>query len=110
MVALVSVQRVKDLLKRHEEDDAALAFLIEGASGRIIRHLDERASAVLGLTEAGGLPEGAEVPEDVQIATICLVGHLLSNPEAPIEGAPSGDVLPVQVLWFLRGLRDPAFA
>lgn len=96
MVALVSVDRVKSALRiDHDDDDEILTdTYIPAASDRIIRHLKGRAEALLNLDSGGDLASGSEVPPEIEMATIMLVGYWHRNPNADPDKDFDGDELP----------------
>lgn len=111
MVALVSLDLVKDALRIDTtDDDTLLSAYILAASAAVISYLDTRADAVLDLDSGGDLPSGAEVPEQVQVATILLVGHFYREPDGDTEKAFERGYLPKPVTALLYPLRDPALA
>lgn len=113
MVELVTLQQVKDMLRFDEDeddDDATLELLIKAASNRIVNYLKDQADAVLGLDSSGELPSGADVPAEVEAATVMLVGYLFKNPDQDPEKDWSPGYLPRNVASMIYQLRDPALA
>ncbi|THV13735.1 head-tail connector protein [Rhizobium rhizophilum] len=109
MVSLVSLPSVKDALRVDGSDDDELLqdVYIPAASGAVINHLDARAGIVLGLVD-GELPEGAVVPEVLQVAVILLLRHWYRP--ADLRQDFAGDELPPSVKALLKPLRDPALS
>jgi len=109
MVSLVTLEKVKGALRVEGSDDDILLeeVYIPGASGAVINHLDKRAAFVLGMVN-GEIPEGAEVPETVQVAVILLLRHWYDP--ADLRQDFAGDELPPSVKAVLKPLRDPAHA
>jgi len=111
MVSLVSLERVKEALNVcSADDDALLDAYIAAASAAIINYLKGRASIVLGFDINGDIPSGAEIPPDIQVATIILVGHFYREPDGNPEQAFEQGYLPKPVTAILYPLRDPALA
>lgn len=111
MVALVTIQQVKQVLRIDtDDDDAMLGLLIGAASRRVIQHLKGQAAAILDLDSGGDLESGASVPDDVSLATIMLVGYLYRNPDQDPERDFELGKLPLPVKAILYMLRDPALA
>lgn len=112
MVALVTLDRVKEALRIDTDDDDDLLeqMLIPAASKQIIRHLKSRAEEYLDLDSGGELVSGAEVPADIEAATVFLVGYWYRNPDSDPDKDYEGDELPRQVKAMLKMLRDPALA
>lgn len=109
MAALVSLPSVKDALRIDGSDDDALleGVYIPAASGAVISHLDARAGVVLGLVN-GEMPQGAVVPEVLQVAVILLLRHWYRPAELRQDFA--GDELPPAVKAILKPFRDPPLA
>ncbi|KFB10340.1 head-tail connector protein [Nitratireductor basaltis] len=118
MVALVSLDMVKRALRIGDldengdplpsEDDVLLETYIAAASAAVINYLKGQAEAVLNLDSSGELPSGAEVPSEVQMACILLVGHFYREPDGDAEDAFEHGYLPKPVISLLYPLRDPA--
>lgn len=110
MVALVTLQQVKEVLRIDEDDDdAMLTLMIGAASRRVIQHLKGQASVVLDL-DSGGDPVSGGVPDDVALATIMLVGYFFKNQDQDPEGDFQLGKLPLPVKAILYMLRDPTIA
>lgn len=111
---LVSLERTKEFLRvGDDDDDMMLTALIGGASRAVLRYLKGQAATVLGVTSPPDSPPAEpddDVPEDVQIATILLVGQLYRNPDNDQEAAFERGYLPKNVTAILYPLRDPALA
>jgi hypothetical protein len=85
----------------HDDDDAHLSLLIKAASRMVAGYLKDAAPD----------PEYlAEVPEDVQIAAIMLVGILYNNPDSDPDGAFDPGYLPAPVQSILYPLRTPTLS
>lgn len=111
MVALVSLDRVKQALRIDaDDDDALLDAYIAAASAAVINYLKGQADALLDLDSGGEMPSGAEVPEPLALATIVLVGHFYREPDGDTEKAFEQGYLPRPVTALLYPLRDPALA
>lgn len=110
MVALVTLQQVKEALRIDtSDDDAWLTLLIGSASNRIIQFLKGRADEVLNL-DSGGEPTSAGIPDEVTVATIMLVGYYYRNPDQDPDGDFERGYLPKPVSSLLYMLRDPTLA
>lgn len=110
MVALVTIQQVKDVLRIDEgDDDAMLQLMIGAASRRVMQHLKGQAEIVLDL-DSGGDPVSGGVPDDVALATIMLVGYFFKNQDQDPEGDFQLGKLPLPVKSILYMLRDPTIA
>jgi len=111
MVALVSLERVKEALHVDaNDDDNLLQAYIAAASAAVINYLKGQAEALLDLDSGGDLPSGAEVPPEIEIATLVLVGHFYREPDGNPEQAFEQGYLPKPVTALLYPLRDPALA
>lgn len=111
MVALVSLDRVKEALHVDSaDDDALLDAYIAAASAAVINYLKGQAEVLLDLDSSGDLPSGAEVPPEIEMATIILVGHFYREPDGNPDQAFEQGYLPKPVTALLYPLRDPALA
>lgn len=113
MFMLVTVDQVRTALKLStQETDANIAGYIAGASRAVVRYLKGQASTVLAIDSPPNSPPDdlTDVPEDVQIATIILVGHFYNNPDGDPEHDWEQGYLPRPVTALLYPLRDPALA
>lgn len=109
VLALVSVERVKEALHIDGSgDDVRLASDIAAASAAVVNYLKDRAAQVLNLDGDGELQSGSEVPPEVELATIVLVGHYYREPDGDSEKAFEHGYLPRPVIALLYPLRDPA--
>lgn len=110
MVALVTLQQVKEALRVDtSDDDTWLTLLIGSASNRIIQFLKGRADDVLNL-DSGGEPTSAGIPDEAAVATIMLVGYYYRNPDQDPDGDFERGYLPKPVSSLLYMLRDPTLA
>lgn len=124
MVKLVSLSTVKFALRIGDideasgggwqvlphEDDALLDEYIEAASAAVINYLKGQAEALLNLDSGGDIPSGTEIPKEIEIATILLVGHFYKEPDGNDDGSFEHGYLPRPVTALLYPLRDPALA
>lgn len=111
MVALVTLERVKQALRIDTtDDDQLLNAYIAAASAAVISYLKGQAQALLGLDEGGELPPEAEIPPEIELATIMLVGHFYKEPDGNTEDAFEQGYLPKPVTALLYPLRDPTLA
>lgn len=115
MIELVTLDQVKARLKVDGNvDDLNLQGLIYGASRMVLNYLNLTESAYLNSDFTMDLNSDTlaydEVPEEVQVATILLIGYLYRNPDgAESEGWEHG-YLPVPVVSILYPLRTPNIA
>lgn len=108
MVQLVSLTEVQNALRIDgDDDDGALYLAIEAASGAVLNYLKAGKDAFM---SDGEIIAGMEVPAEVRIATILLVGEWRRNPDNNVEGAFERGYLPMPVTALLYPLRDPAIA
>lgn len=113
MWMLVSLDRVKEVLRvTHENDDGMLEILTAGASRAVLRYLKGQAGDLLSIDSPPDSPPNdlEAVEEDVQIAVILLVGHLYRNPDNDTESAFDRGDLPKPVTALLYPHRDPTLA
>lgn len=107
MPDLVDLDEAKKMLRIEGEDDnAALALLISAASASVLTYLKTAADPFVG---ADGNLKG-EVPAQVKVATLLLVGMLRRNPDNDVERAFEPGYLPVPVMSLLYPLRTPTLA
>lgn len=114
MWLLVSLDRVKTVLRiETSEDDEMLRIIISAASRAVHRYLKGQAGALLGIDSPPNSPPDDldEVPEDVEMAVIAMAGILYRNPDgdAAKNFAEYGG-LPNVVTALLYPLRDPTMA
>lgn len=109
---LVSLSVVKSALKIESEDwDGLIANMyIPAASKAVIRYLKDKADAILDLDSGGNMPSGFMVPEDVQMATIALIGYWFRSPDSDPDKEFERGFLPRPVTALLYPLRNPALA
>jgi hypothetical protein len=111
MVALVTLEQVKEALHVDtDDDDGPLGLYIEAASAAVINYLKGQAEALLDLDSSGEIPSGVEVPAPIAVATIALVGHYYREPDGDEQKAFERGYLPAPVTALLYPLRDPALA
>jgi hypothetical protein len=111
MPALVTLEDVKSALRIDtEDDDFILTAYVAAASAAVIGYLKEQADAILDLDSGGDLTSGSDVPADIQVATIMLVGHFYREPDGDTEKAFEYGYLPKPVVSLLYRYRDPAIA
>lgn len=109
MADFVTLEKVKQgLVIDTTDDDARLGLLITAASTSILRYLKEIGSAPFYDWETSALV--GDVPEDVQVATIMLVGHIYRSPDSNEDGAFERGSLPKPVTALIYSRRDPALA
>lgn len=112
MIELVTLDQVKARLKVDGDlEDMNLQGLIYGASRMVLNYLNLDESAYLNSDNTMDLNTDTlgydEVPEEVQVATILLVGYLYRDPDgAESEGWDKG-YLPTPVVSILYPLRTP---
>jgi hypothetical protein len=113
MFMLVSVARVREALRIDTtESDTLLAVYISAASRAIVRYLKGQAGDLLTIDSPPNSPPDDldGVPEDVQMATIILVGEFYKNPDGDPDREWEQGYLPRPVTALLYPLRDPALA
>lgn len=114
MIALVTLQQVKDRLKfDHDEQDADLQALIYAASGMVLNYLKTDESVFLNSEGAQEFTsEGAidTVLPEIQAATIYLVGILVRDTDGVEMEKWQHGYLPTPVTSMLYPLRHPALA
>lgn len=111
MLALVTLEVVKAaLLVDTDDDDDTLELLIYAASRSVVKYLKARAEVLLDLDSSGEISSGFEVPPEIVVATIFLVGTLYREPDGDAEKAFEQGYLPTPVTALLYPLRDPALA
>lgn len=113
---LVTLAQAKAQHRVDNDDlDSTLTLLIRAASLAVLRYLKTpdayQDSAGDVIVDSQGDP--TEVPEDVQLAVLVLVGDMLKNPEGQagiINPSWSPGYLPTAVVSLLYPLRDPTIA
>lgn len=107
---LVTIEAVKKGLGvDFEDDDDNLQLLISAASRIILRYLKPEGSAGFYDPESNQVT-AADVPDDVRLATIVLVGHLYREPDADTEKAYGLGQLPFAVTALIYSRRHPTMA
>jgi hypothetical protein len=114
-VALVTLDQVRLRLKYDApDDDANLLGTIYGASRMVLNYLRLTEDA---FTNSDGTMDVDsdtqayhEVPEEVQMATLMMIGILLRDPEGTESQKWEPGFLPAPVTAMLYPLRDPALA
>jgi hypothetical protein len=112
MTMLVSIQQASDHLRRDTDaDDADLTLKIKGASAAVMRYIGDHN---LFTDSAGDVAEDSngvaiDVPEDVQAATLLLIGDFYSN-RAAGDFVTVDWFLPPFVMALLYPYRDPTLA
>ena len=101
MASLVSLDRVKAALRvDSSDDDAMLTLYIEAASAAVISYLKDAAVTLI--------DSASDVPPQIVVATIMLVGHFYRDPDGDTEKEFDVGCLPRPVTSMLYALRDPA--
>ena len=102
MIDYTTLEAVKLGLRiDHIDDDAHLSLLITASTRQVASYLKAVAPD----------PEFlSDVPEDVQLATIMLVGFLYNNPDNNQDKAFDPGYLPAPVQSLLYPLRTPTVA
>ena len=113
MVMLVNLDQAKDHLRiDNDAGDNDLILKIKGASRAVMRYL--KSEGVESFTDSAGdvfedtSGVAMDVPEDVQSATLLLLGYLNRDRDADGDKAYSMGYLPAAVTALLYSLRDPA--
>lgn len=111
-LGLVSLQKVKWGLKIESSDwDQLLGGVyIPAASRAVINYLKSAADDLLDLDSGGNIPAGFSVPEEIQMATIALVGYWFRSPDSDPDKEFEQGYLPRPVTALLYPLRNPALA
>jgi hypothetical protein len=112
MIALVTLEQVKARLKVDgTDDDANLQGLIYGASRMVLNYLELDEDHYLNSDGAMDIDTDTqgyfEVPEEIQVATIMLVGALYRDPDGSESEKWSRGFLPNPVVAILYPHRDP---
>lgn len=108
---LVNLDQAKVHLRvDHDEDDDDIQQKIEAASAAVVTYLKSGADSFVDTSGA----VVADVPQDVQFATLLLVGHFYKNREAqgdsPVPAAYGYGYLPLGVTALLYPYRTPTLA
>lgn len=90
------------ILPTETEDDAILELLLKAASKSVANYLKSAAAPLL-------LPD-AEIPPEVVVSTIMLVGFLYRSPDQDPDRYFERGYLPAPITALLCPLRDPAVA
>jgi len=108
MIELATLEDTKKALNVWEDDDdQILSLYIKSASKAVVNYLKGQVLAVLGDIGEDGQPI-ATVPEEVQLATIMLVGFVYRDPDGNDSKEWDQGYLPRPVTALLYPLRDPA--
>lgn len=103
---IVTLQEVKNLLLIDtDDDDSMLTLLLKGSTRRILAYLK---SGVDYFKDSNGAFIYEEIPEEVKIAIIMLVGYLYRNPDKDPDRDFGHGQLPHNVTALVYMLRDPA--
>lgn len=112
---LVTLDQAK-LRLRFDTDalDPDIELMIEGASRAVMRYLGEYGTASF-TDSAGDVSEDSngivlDVPEDVKLAVLVLVGILVRDPSGVDMASWEMGFLPAPVTAFLYPLRTPSMA
>lgn len=106
---LVSLQRARDQLHSDiNDDDAYMTLLIKAASKAVVTYLKTPSFA----ESSGDIPEDSsgiaiDVPEDVQIATLLLVGYFYKQRDEDANKEFEPGALPRPVTALLYPYRVP---
>ena len=105
---LVTIAEARGALRFNDTDsDVRLSLLIEAASRSILRYLKSDGEEFR--DSNGDIVEG-NVPGDIKMATIMLVGIMDRNPDGNEDGIFKSDFLPEPVESVLHSRRDPTLA
>ncbi|VVE82622.1 head-tail connector protein [Pandoraea sputorum] len=109
---LVTLEQVKSHLRIvHSSDDDDLIGKIHAASAVVVQYLKEGALEFLdssGRVEVDSAGDPVGVPEDVQVATLIMVGYLNKDRDEDSDRAYEMGYLPKPVMAMLYRKRDPA--
>lgn len=106
---LVSLQRARDQLHSDiSDDDAYLTLLIKAASRAVVTYLKAPSFA----DSAGLVPEDSagiaiDVPEDIEVATLLLVGYFYKQRDEDANKEFDSNTLPRPVKALLLPYRVP---
>lgn len=107
---LVTLAETKGSLKFEmdiEDDDVRLSLLIGAASVSILRFLKSTGDEY---RDSNGDVVPGNVPDDIKVATIMLVGITNENPDGDPEKLFRSDYLPAPVEALLHSRREPTLA
>ncbi|WP_421367008.1 head-tail connector protein [Agrobacterium tumefaciens] len=90
------------ILPTETDDDALLSLLLMAASKSVANYLKSAAGPLLAV--------GADIPPEVVVSTIMLVGYLYRSPDQDPDRYFEPGYLPAPVTALLYPLRDPAVA
>lgn len=108
-MAFTTTQRAKEVLHiTHDTDDGMIGILIVACTRMVVNYLKSAADPYL--DSGGSVPSGVEIPEEIELATIFLVGLLFNNPDKDPDKMFRQGNLPMPVTAMLTPLRDPALA
>lgn len=106
--SLVTLAEMKGMLKiDHSDDDAMLSLLGEMATVEILRFMKTDGEPY---TDSSGEIVPGNVPGDIKVATIMLVGVAYRNVDGDHDKAFEPGFLPAPVISLLYGRRDPTVA
>ncbi|WP_447639575.1 head-tail connector protein [Pandoraea norimbergensis] len=109
---LVTLEQVKAHLRIvHSSDDDDLTGKIHAASALVVQYLKEGAMEFLdssGSVEIDSAGDPVGVPDDVQVATLIMVGYLNKDRDEDPDRAYEMGYLPKPVMAMLYRKRDPA--
>jgi hypothetical protein len=115
MVMLVSLDQAKDHLRiDNDAEDNDLVLKIKGASRAVMRYLKDTGTE--SFTDSfGDVYEDSNgvalnVPEDIQSATLLMLGYLHRDRDGDTEKAYTMGFLPAAVTALLYPLRTPTVA
>ena len=102
----------RHLYVEHQEDDVIINLYIEAASSSVKNYLKDYAAEFL--DSAGDVIYNAfaepEVPSEVKIATLLLVGIYFKNRDGNSDGIFEMNYLPKPVMSMLYPIRKPSMA
>jgi Phage gp6-like head-tail connector protein len=108
MIELATLDDTKKALNIWEnDDDEILALYLKAASKAVTNYLKGQVFKVIGDIGPDGQPIGL-VPEEVQLATIMMVGFVYRDPDGNDSKEWDRGYLPRPVTALLYPLRDPA--
>lgn len=113
MFSFVTLEDTKKALviEHNDDDDLLELLLIPAASRSIHRYLKGQAGSLLSLdSPPNSPPDVSEIPDDVRLATIYLVGQFYKNRDTNADGEFADGDMPQPVKSLLYRLRDPALA
>lgn len=112
LVSLAQGKRHLRVILDDEDENADIELKIKAASAAVLNYLKSRADAFLdssGYIEYDSNDDPVGVPENVQAATLLMLGYLYKDRDNNADNAYQQGYLPAPVTALLYPNRDPAF-